>query len=262
LSRVPRAGVVALAVSLLGVEKAGSDAFTPGVPATAGPQDRVLANAPYDGLYHFVRVRYGDDGGSGFGRRRRAPWSHDYPRAERNFLQIVTETTFVPTLTDGSNVFALDDPELFKFPLAYLVEPGFWHPSDDEVRALGEYLNKGGFLIVDDFRGPYELDNLELQLRRALPEARMVLIEDADAIFDSFFRIAPQDVVPPYGGLPPVWYGIYEDNDPDKRLQVIVNHNNDIAEYWEYSDYGYFPIDLANEAYKLGVNYVVYALTH
>ena len=227
------------------------------------PQSGYELNAPYDGLYHFARVRYGGGGVFGFSRRGGgATWSHDYPRADRNFLKIMHEATLVPVLTEGSNVVALDDPDLFLYPAAYIVEPGFWQPSDDEVRSLGDYLEKGGFLIVDDFRGDYELDNLEAQLRRVLPEGNMVLVDDADEIFDSFFRITPQEVVPPYGGLPPFWYGIYEDNDPTRRLQVIINHNNDMAEYWEYSDYGYYPIDLSNEAYKLGVNYVVYALTH
>jgi hypothetical protein len=229
-------------------------------PALTDP----LTDAPYDGLYHFVRVRYGGDGrGFGFGRRGRdATWSHDYPRAEYNFMKIMREATMVPALIDGSNVFALDDPDLFKYPAAYIVEPGFWQPTDEEVSALAEYLHKGGFLIVDDFRGEYELDNLQVQLRRVLPEGNMILVEDTDDIFDSFFRITPQEVVPPYGGLPPFWYGIYEDNDPNERLQVIINYNNDMAEYWEFSDVGFYPIDLSNEAYKLGVNYVVYALTH
>ncbi len=90
----------------------------------------------------------------------------------------------------------------------------------------------------------------------------MIMIDESDDIFDSFFRIVPEEVIPPYGGGTPIWYGVFEDNDPTKRLMVIVNYNNDIAEYWEFSDRGYYPIDLANEAYKLGVNYVVYGLTH
>ena len=224
-------------------------------------------NAPYDGLYHFVRIQFEarGRGGFGFGRRGRGReplWAHDWPRAERNFLQIIDEATMVGAQTEGSNVYALDDPELFRFPIAYIVEVGYWDPSDEEVAALGEYLRKGGFLIVDDFRNPRELDNLQLHLQRALPEGRMMAVDPSDEIFDSFFRLVPDQIVPPYGGYPPLWYGIYEDNDRTKRLQVMINANNDMAEYWEFSDRGYYPIDLSNEAYKLGVNYVVYALTH
>lgn len=221
-------------------------------------------NAPYDGRYHFVRIQWSGGRGGGFGRRRGggAMWAHDYPRADRNFLAILEETTHVRTGRDASNVIGLNDPEFFRYPISYIVEPGSWNPSETEITQLGDYLLKGGFLIVDDFRGFRELDNLQFHLGRALPGLNMVMVEDIDEVFDSFFRIVPQDVIPPYGGQPAAWYGIYEDNDPTKRLMVIINHNNDIAEYWEYSDYGYYQIDLANEAYKLGVNYVVYGLTH
>jgi hypothetical protein len=230
-------------------------------PATA--QD---LNAPYDGLYHFLRIQYGASRGGfgGFGRRggREPLWAHDYPRAERNFLQIVKEMTFVGTQTEGSNVLVLDDPELFKFPIAYIVEVGAWNPTEEEAERLGEYLLKGGFLIVDDFRGFRDLDNLEYQLDRVLPGHAMIMIDGTNEVFDSFFRVVPDSVIPPYGGEVATWYGVFEDNDPAKRMMIVINHNNDIAEYWEYSDYGYYPIDLANEAYKLGVNYVVYGLTH
>ncbi|MDE0899807.1 MAG: DUF4159 domain-containing protein [Longimicrobiales bacterium] len=229
----------------------------------AAPQN---TGAPYDGQYHFVRIAYQSGrGGGGFGRRGGrggASWAHDYPRADQNFLAILQETTLIRTTRASSNVITLADPELFRFPIAYIVEPGRWNPSATEVEALGDYLLKGGFLIVDDFRGPRELDNLEFYLRQALPDHRMMPVENSDEIFDSFFRVVPQDVVPPYGGYPPFWYGIYEDNDPSKRLMVVINANNDMAEYWEYSDYGYVQIDLTNEAYKLGVNYIAYALTH
>lgn len=233
-----------------------------GLPAAA-LQSQESFNVPYDGLFHFVRIRFDAERRRGFfGRGGGALWAHDYPRAERNFLSILDETTDVRAQTEGSNVLRLDDPELFKYPIAYIVEVGGWQPTDEEVESLGEYLLKGGFLIVDDFQGRYALENLAHHLGRALPGLTMVRVDDTDDVFDSFFRVAPEDVIPPYGRQPPMWFGVYEDNDPEKRLMVIINANNDIAEYWEYSDLGYYPIDLANEAYKLGVNYVVYGLTH
>ena len=189
-------------------------------------------------------------------------WAHDYPRADYNFLAILEETTNVFTNRRSSNVVGLSDPELFNYPVAYIVEPGAWRPSATDIEKLGEYLRKGGFLIVDDFRGYRDLDNLQFNLGQVLPELNMVAVEDADEIFDSFFRIIPRDVIPPYGNEPAAWYGIYEDNDRSKRLMVIINANNDIAEYWEFSDRGWYSIDLSNEAYKLGVNYVIYGLTH
>lgn len=264
------------AAGTAGVAEASPAAGTAGVAEAAGAAGLAeeveapfqAADAPYDGLYHFVRIRYGDSrGGSGFRRRGGgAMWAHDYPRAERNFLRIIDETTFVGSQTEASNVVTLDDPELFKHPIAYIVEVGSWNPTDEEVERLGEYLLKGGFLIVDDFRDERgccrNLDNLAFHLERALPGLSMIRLEDTHEIFDSFFRIVPQDVIPPYGPRNPVWFGVFEDNDPARRLLAVINYNNDIAEYWEFSDRGYYPIDLANEAYKLGVNYVVYGLTH
>ena len=265
------AGLVAVTLAAAGSPESPAEAsatiplsFADHYDSFVGMEPQDIQGPSYDGDYHFVRLAFQSGrGGGGFGRRRGgAMWAHDYPRADRNFLAILDETTNIGTSREQSNVFTLLDDELFRHPVSYIVEPGFWNPSDEEVDRLGNYLRKGGFLMVDDFRGPRELDNLEFHLRRALPDHDMMQVAEIDEIFDSFFRIVPQNVVPPYGGYPPAWYGIYEDNDITKRLMVIINANNDMAEYWEFSDYGYYPIDLANEAYKLGVNYVVYAMTH
>lgn len=242
------------------------DLLQPGTPSA--PQDLESLNAPYSGKIHFVRLRFEPRGrggfGFGFGRGGRGGplWAHDYPRADRNFMQILGETTYARALMDGSNILALDDPRLFQHPIAYIVEAGYWEPTDAEAAALGAYLRKGGFLIVDDFRGDWELQNLAFQMRRVLPGAQLLPLADDHEVFDSFFRINPRAVIPPYGPQDPVWYAVFENNDPARRLMAVINHNNDIAEYWEYSDRGFYPIDLSNEAYKLGVNYFIYALTH
>lgn len=227
------------------------------------PAGELPENVPYDGRFTFVRVRFAPPGGAlgfeGFGGREPA-WAHDYPRGERHFTRILAELTSLGPRTEESNILTLDDPELFKFPVAYLCEPGFWGPSDREIEGLRSYLKKGGFLIIDDFVNN-QWFNFEAQMRKVLPEGRLVPLTPAHPIFDSFYRIESLDYVHPLFGAPSQFLGIFEDNDPAKRLMVIVNYNNDIGEYWEFSNTGYFPIDLSNTAYKLGVNYVVYALT-
>lgn len=247
---------------------------TAGAPRDAGPRTSLGAGpeaqeqemtVPYDGRYQFARIRFESRGGGrfgGFGRGREPMWAHDYPRAERNFLSIIDETTYVRTNLEGMNVLTADDPRLFQHPIAYIVEVGAWRPTDEEVEALSAYLRKGGFLIVDDFRGRSALDNLARQVDRILPGSSLRPLDPDHEIFDAFFRIVPDEVIPPYGNQPPLWFGVFEDNDPDGRVQMVVNYNNDIGDYWEFSDRGYYPIDLSNEAYKLGVNYVVYAHTH
>ena len=211
----------------------------------------VEPNVEYDGRFVFSRLRYLSN----------SAWNHDYPRGDRHLERIVAEVTHVPTHTDGSNVFRLDDPELFKHPIAYLSEPGFWDMSDEEAASLRAYLLKGGFLIFDDFRGG-DWYNFEEQLHRVLPDARLVQLDVSAPVFHSFFDIESLDFVQLYDRDVPVFFGVFEDNDPGKRLMVVANYNNDIGEYWEFSDTGYVAIDLSNEAYKFGVNYVIYAMTH
>ena len=98
-------------------------------------------------------------------------------------------------------------------------------------------------------------------LERVLPGAQPIRLEASHPIFDSFYRIESLEFTHPNFGLRSQFFGIFEDNDPSKRLMMIINYNNDIGDYWEWSDAGYLPIDLSNQAYKLGVNYIMYAMT-
>jgi len=221
---------------------------------------QVYGNVEYDSRLTFARIRF-DSGLGGFNRRGsrgEPPWAHDYPTADIHLMKILNELTTVPGRIDGSNVFTLDDPDLFSYPIAYMSEPGFWSATDAEVEGLRDYLLKGGFIIFDDFRG-YDMNNLEQQMRRVLPGGRWMIVEPTHPIFNSFFEITNFSFG--YYGQE-TYYGIYEDNDPSKRLMAIAGHNQDLGEYWEYSDTGLVPIDLSNEAYKFGVNFFIYGLTH
>jgi hypothetical protein len=223
----------------------------------------------------FARLRYvqgvpaSELGGGRFGRRgggrgQGPPWSHDYPRAERNFMKILDEITTIAPYTGpiGGAILDIGSPEIMKFPVAYMAEAGYWTQTDEEAANLRAYLTKGGFMIFDDFRGG-DWSNFEAQMKRVLPDVRMVELDISHPIFHSFFDVATLDFVQFYGrSEKALFIGAYEDNDPSKRLLFIANYNNDVGEYWEFSDTGWTPIDLSNEAYKLGVNYIVYALTH
>jgi hypothetical protein len=223
--------------------------------------------AEYDGRFSFTRIRYGaaaEMAAGSFGRFRREPtWAHDFPRGDFHFMKILNELTYLRTFIDQGNIRTLDDPELTKFPIAYMSEPGFWTTNDAEVAGLRNYLLKGGFIIFDDFRG-YHVNNLMAQMQRVYPEGRFQKLDASHPIFHSFFEINELD---PRSGYyanegDTEWLGIFEDNDPQKRLIAIANNNHDLGELWEFSDTGYVPVDLSNEAYKFGVNYVMYAMTH
>lgn len=211
-------------------------------------------NAPYDARFTFARLRYPVYTRSG--------WEFDYPEMERNLMSMVAEVTSIQPHVRESNIHAMDDPELLKYPIAYLSEPGYWHVSATEAEALRTYLEKGGFLIVDDFmRG--EWSNFEAQIRRVLPGVVIHRLTVAHPIFHTFFDLQTLDMVYPHdAGLQAEFLGIYEDNDPAKRLTVIINYNNDIGDYMEWSGAGWWPVNVTNDAYKLAINYLIYGLTH
>jgi len=227
------------------------------------PGRRHRSDVTYNGKFTFVRLRWKSD--LGFSRRGgfSSAWNHDYPRAEQNLALMLQELTALDVRTDGSLVLTLDDPELFKYPIAFMWEPGFWNLADSEAQSFRAYLLKGGFAVFEDFDGPQQWNNFEAQMHLVLPGGRFVRLDSAHRIFDSFFKVKDIDaIVHPMSGIRPSYYGIFEDNDPSKRLMVVANYDNDIPEYWEWSGQGLFPFDASNEAYKLGINYVVYGLTH
>jgi hypothetical protein len=238
-----------------------------GVPLSAVqsdvPRHAQVTDEGYDGRFMFVRLRWGSDYGfsrrGGFG----SAWNHDYPRAEQHLSLIARELTAINVRTDTNLVLALDDPELFNYPIAFMWEPGFWNLTDREAERFRAYLSKGGFAVFEDFDGPSQWSNFEAQMRRVLPDHRLVRLDKSHHIFDSFFRINDIDaILHPMSGIRPSYYGIFEDNNPGKRLMVVANFDNDVPEYWEWSGEGLFPFDTSNEAYKLGVNYLIYGLTH
>lgn len=219
----------------------------------------VEGNPDYDGRLTFTRMRYEGYGGM---TQEGPGWMHDYPDGERHLMKILSEISDLRPKLDSSNVLDFGDPQLMRYPIAYFSEPGYWQPTDEDVKNVRDYLLKGGFMIIDDFR-PNHFYNLQEQFKRVLPEAGWIEVKAGSAVWDSFFRIDEEDLQRPgiYG--PPVQFlGIFEDNDPTKRLMVIANWNNDIGDAWQWSGTGFLPIDLSNEAYKLGVNYMMYALTH
>jgi hypothetical protein len=221
----------------------------------------VLPNPAYDGQFTFVRLRYGPPTPY---VSQGVPWSHDYPIGERHFMEIMNEVSLLHPKTVETSILGLDEPDLFRHPIVYMAEPGYWTISDQEAAAFRSYLLKGGFVIFDDFseqRGGW--GRFEAAFRRVLPEAVFFDLDPSHPIFHAFFEIASFDILPQaYDVGRPVLRGVFEQNDPSKRLMAMINYNTDISEYWEESGTGWRPDWETNEAYKLGVNYVIYGLTH
>jgi hypothetical protein len=193
--------------------------------------------------------------GAGFG----PPWSHDWPRSEEHFMKIMAEVTKLD-VNPGGHIFSFQNDDCFKYPIAYLCEPGYLNLSKEEAHRMAEYLLRGGFLIVDDFRGEREFYNFRYQMKQVFPDRSLEEIPRTHPIWTCFYDISKLMIEPPYSRfLTPQYFGISDDKG---RLMMVVDYNNDVSEYWEWSDNPLYPIDESNEAYKYGVNYVMYALTH
>jgi len=277
------AGLTTILVLALGVALA-AESFGPLVGETESPQRRrrsfgyggiassanlPISNIPYDGKFTFLRLRFDEAYASRSGRYEFGidmGWNHDYPGAEYNLSLMLEELTALPVTVDyrGGNIFSFTDPELFNYPFVYISEPGYWAPSDEEIKNVGEYLLKGGFIMVDDM----ERDDTEAFYRviqEAIPGTEFVILDTTHPIFNCFFQITQEDIfnqsyVSQYGN--PVIYGVYEDNDPSKRLLAVVNHNQDIGESWEFANTGYVPPEQANNSYKIGMNYIICSMLH
>jgi hypothetical protein len=231
-----------------------------------------IHNAPYDGRFTFARLMYTGNAGNCY-YRGEPSWAHGYGyttngTAESNLMKITAEVSALRPHVDATNVIAIDDPTLFRYPVAFLVEAGYLTLTQKEIAALRKYLLKGGFLIIDDSRddsqrGKNGWANLEQMMQLVLPGLRAVDLDPSHPIFHSFFEISSFDIIHQfYDRGPPIFRAYFKDNDPKQRMMVMVNFNTDVSNYWEYSATGFAPIGESNEAYKLGVNYLIYALTH
>lgn len=220
---------------------------------------------PYDGRFVFARLKYTTAPG-GFYYRGLPSWAHGYPRAENNLMRIVAEVSDIKLHPDASNVLALDDPELMKYPVSYMTEAGYWTMTDKEAAGLRAYLAKGGFVIFDDFRdnfGNAGWANFEMQMKRVIPNVHFFELQPTHPIFHSFFEINSFSIIPQsYGNGRPILRAVYENNDPTKRMIAMINFNTDVSDFWEFAAEGLYLVSDSNEGYKLGVNYIMYSLTH
>ncbi|HEX5069762.1 MAG TPA: DUF4159 domain-containing protein [Vicinamibacterales bacterium] len=229
-------------------------------------------NVRYDGRFTFMRLKYHVAPG-GFYYRGTPAWAHGFANtesgvsAEHQLMKIMDAISAVHPHLDESNVFAIDDPDVGYFPVAYMTEAGYWELSDAEAAAFRAYLEKGGFVIFDDFRPPPRggggWETFADNMRRILPWAEIVDLQPTNPIFHVFYDINSLTIIPQdYDFNRPIIRGIFQDNDRSGRLLAVINYNTDVANFWEFSGTGRMMVSDSNEAFKLGVNYLIYGLTH
>jgi hypothetical protein len=217
------------------------------------------SDPPKDAEYTHARIRYHMTADALFEQRRELPWHHDYPYSDETFTTFVKGVTRVHTATNAYQIVDIDSPDLFKYPFAYLCEPGYLELNEKDVKNLREYLERGGFLLIDDFRGARHLSNLVYQMKKVFPNRSFTPLTLSHQVFDSFYKVETLDMQPPYGFEPVQFLGLDDDHG---RLMMVINYNNDLGEVWQWLDEGSLSLQDAAQSLKFGTNYLMYAFTH
>jgi hypothetical protein len=226
------------------------------------------SDAPPEAEFHMARLAYSTRGGCAGSRGFcNNWWAIDYPLAELHFLPAVERLTRISVSSDSRQLTALD-ARLFDYPWLFVqqVGQGDWHPSPREAEMLREYLLRGGFMVIDDFHGEYEWLVFQEAMAVILPGRPIVDIPPDDALNQILFSLDQRTQIPGERHLryqqmegPPRWAGVYDD---ENRLIVAINHNIDMGDAWEHADDPGYPAPMTALAYRFGVNYVIYAMTH
>ncbi len=229
------------------------------------------APAPYGSgektEWAFARLRYRSSGGFGYGRFGR--WTTDYPKADRQFVQGVRRLTRLSTRSIEQVVNPSSD-DLYDWPWTYAVEVGSWAFTPDEAVRMREYLLRGGFLMVDDFHGTYEWQSFLAGMRMVFPGRPVEDLANNDEIFHVLSDLDERFQVPGLqffrsgrtyerDGVEAKWRAIRDDNG---RILVAICHNMDLGDAWEWADLPQYPERFTTLAYRIGVNYIIYAMTH
>jgi hypothetical protein len=197
---------------------------------------------------------------------REVPWHHDYPDGDTMFPTSLGRLTTAHTTPNSYQLVDIDSKELFEYPFVYISEPGYLNLLPGDIKNLREYLDRGGFLLMDDFRGnAYDMsqfENMKLQMQKLFPDRELRPVPPTHPVFHLFFELDELSMLPPYRMYNSGDVQFYGISDAKGNLQVMVDFNNDLSEYWQALDVGQCSIHEAGTAVELGVNYALYAMTH
>ena len=241
--------------------------------ASSYPGDNPRTNEP-EAEFHIARLIYRTRGGGGSRGFVQPWWAIDYPMAEEHFLPALRRMTNM-WVADDSRHLEITDDRIFDYPFLFMQQPGRgnWSPNEVEAERMREYLLRGGFLLVDDLHGEYDWAVFANSMSRVFPDRPIVEIPEDDALMHLFFDLDRGAQIPGRRHLrmgaggqtvaqmegPQHWRGIYDDRG---NLMVAINFNMDMGDAWEHADDPVYPIPMTKIAYQLGVNYVLYAMTH
>jgi hypothetical protein len=218
--------------------------------------------------FYFTRGAYSE---GGFGRG--GSWATDFPKADRQFLYVM-ERTLGWDVFPCENPISLSDPELRRFPFLYLLEVGDMALPPTEQENLRNYLLAGGFVFIDDFWDVYEWENFEQQITRVLPEFPIQDVPPDHMVYRIIYPIDQVLQVPNVGNGRtgnPAYYGqcrgpcpatVRGIFDNDGRLMVLIAHNSDLGDAWEWAEQPDYPYDRSNFAFSLAFNIIAYSMVY
>lgn len=232
-----------------------------------------------EGEFHFIRLEYRDmfyaQRGFGFGSRNgmgRGWWVVDWPDADQHITTAIQRLTRIPM---GEPRHIPIDDRIYDYPWVYATQTGWWSLSDQETTRLREYLQRGGFLMTDDFWTADEWQTFAQTMAKVLPGRDILDISPEEPIMHVLYDIKERTFIPGsrhlrYGsggavqvyqppGTTPTWRMMYDDRD---RAIVAVNYQMDVADAWEFADDPIYPEAMTALATRFGINYIVYSMTH
>ena len=252
--------------ALLNAPPAPADHDGPTEPQLAAPAPAFQRPPPEWHEFYFTRAAYNSF--SGWGRRSRS-WATDYPKSDRQFLTVLQRLTNLDAFS-YENAVLLTDENIRRYPFLYALEVGYMSLSPGEIEGLRNYLKAGGFLVIDDFWGTQEWAQFEYQMSLVFPNHPIIDLDLDHPVFNTFYDIDEILQVPAYGrywggrtserdGFVPYVKGILDD---DGRLMVIINWNTDLGDAWEWAERPDYPVQYSTFAFQMGVNMIVYAMSH
>jgi hypothetical protein len=211
-------------------------------------------NDPPPSEFVVMRWHFGTDGAIGH-----MGWSHNYPQAEIHLNEFIGRTTSVDVEDRSYRGLELSSPEIFEYPFAYVSEPGEMELTEAEVANLREYVERGGFVLIDDF-DRWHMDNLREEMLRVFPDRVFERLSVDNPIFDLVYRLEDLESMAPYTqGPAQVYYGLVNSAG---QIAVVACHNNDLANFWEWYGTPNYPLRPSTDAFRLGTNFLVHSMTH
>lgn len=255
-------------VGLWGLQRTADFGFGDGTSSSGAKAEFYWSRLAYNSSMS----SYGAFGRRGFGGFN--SWSRDYPKADRQFLIAMHRLTRIDD-RPYEQVVTLDNDDIFNYPWIYAVQVENWTFTPAQAKRLREYLLKGGFLMVDDFHGAQDWENFMNGMREVLPDRPVEDLQSSDEIFHTLYDVDTKMQIPGEQyvwtgrtyemgrggdyGYQPKWRAIRDDKG---RIIVAICHNMHLGDAWEWADDPNYPETFASMAFRVGLDYIIYGMTH